>query len=53
MTCGEFKNKKLEMHRSKKYKTVNSYWNDTYNAVLEQYDTDIELDEPVINNSIL
>ena len=53
MTCGEFKNKKLEMYRSKKYKTVNGYWSDTYNAVLEQYDTDIELDEPVINSSIL
>lgn len=53
MTCGEFKNKKLEMCRSKKYKTVNGYWSDTYNAVLEQYDTDIELDEPVINSSIL
>ena len=53
MTCGDFKSKKLEMHRSRKYKMVNGYWSDTYNATLEQYDTDMELDEPVINNSIL
>lgn len=45
MTCGEFKNKKLEMYRSKKYKTVNGYWSDTYNAVLEQYDTDSSMNQ--------
>lgn len=38
MSCGEFKDKKLEMHRSKRYKTVNGYWNGTYNVVLEQYE---------------
>ena len=53
MTCGEFKDKKLEMCRGKKYKTINGYWSDTYNATLEQYSTDIELDEPIVDNSIL
>ena len=53
MSCGDFKNKKLEMSHSKKYKTVNGFWGDTYKVTLEQYETDIELDEPVINSSIL
>lgn len=50
MDCGEYHRKKLALSRSKAYKTVNGYWGTSYNDVKEQYDTDVELDCPVIIN---
>ncbi|WAX07424.1 hypothetical protein BF702P1_00049 [Bacteroides phage BF702P1] len=50
MDCGEYHRKIKALSGSKSYKTVNGYWGTLYNDVKEQYDTDIELDCPVITN---
>jgi hypothetical protein len=50
MDCGEYLRKSKMLRKSKAYKTVNGYWNESYNNVKEQYDTDIELDYPIITD---
>lgn len=50
MDCGEYHRKRKALSGSKSYKTVNGYWGTSYNDVKEQYDTDIELDCPIITN---
>lgn len=50
MDCGEYLRKSKMLRKSKAYKTVNGYWNESYNNVKEQYDTDIELDLPIITD---
>lgn len=50
MDCGEYTRKRKTLSSSKVYKTVNGYWGTSYNDVKEQYDTDVELDYPIITN---
>lgn len=48
MSLGDYKSKKLAISRSKKYKTVNGYWSNSLKKTKEQYEDDIEIDNPTI-----
>lgn len=48
MSLGDYKSKKLAISRSKKYNTVNGYWSDSLKKTKEQYEDDIEIDNPTI-----
>lgn len=47
MSLGEYQAKKLAISRSKKYKTVNGFWSDVRKKTMEQYQDDIEMDNPI------
>ena len=52
MSLGEYQAKKLSISKSKKYKTVNGFWSDINKKTMEQYQDDIEIDNPVLINDI-
>lgn len=53
MSLGEYKEMKLSISMSKKYKTVNGFWSDVNKKTIEQYQDDIEMDNPIINRYII
>lgn len=50
MSLGEYKELKLSISMSKKYKIVNGFWSDVNKKTIEQYQDDIEMDNPIIIN---
>lgn len=53
MSLGEYQAKKLSISRSRKYNIVNGFWSDVRKQTMEQYQDDIEIDDPIINRYII
>lgn len=48
MSFGDYRATNLHLNKSKQYRVVTSFWNDVQKTVLEQYQDDIEMDNPTI-----
>ena len=53
LSLREYQAQKLQISKSKKYKTVNGFWSDIKNVTNEQYNNNVEIDNPVLNDNVI